>query len=218
MRRSLAAGRIGVDVGGTFTDVLLHADDGRVGVRKLLSTPPSYDLAVVEAVSGLAGGETSRRRQRGRPRHHGRDERRAAASRRRDRPRHDQGLPRRPRAAAPADPAHVRPLLAQATPARRAAAALRGGRADGGRRHRAAAARRGRGARARVPAAGPRRSTRSPSASCTPTSIPSTRSGSARSSRRSFPRRPSRSRARSCASSASTSGPRRRSSTRTCGR
>lgn len=52
-----AAGRIGVDVGGTFTDVLLHTDDGRVQVRKLLSTPPSYDLAVVEAVSGLAGGE-----------------------------------------------------------------------------------------------------------------------------------------------------------------
>ena len=51
-----AGGRIGVDVGGTFTDVLLHAADGRVQVRKLLSTPPSYDLAVVEAVSGLAGG------------------------------------------------------------------------------------------------------------------------------------------------------------------
>lgn len=49
------SGRIGVDVGGTFTDVLLHAADGRVQVRKLLSTPPSYDLAVIEAVSGLAG-------------------------------------------------------------------------------------------------------------------------------------------------------------------
>lgn len=49
-------GRIGVDVGGTFTDVLLHTADGRVQVRKLLSTPPSYDLAVVEAVSGLVGG------------------------------------------------------------------------------------------------------------------------------------------------------------------
>ena len=51
------AGRIGVDVGGTFTDVLLHTADGRVRVRKLLSTPPNYDLAVVEAVSGLSGGE-----------------------------------------------------------------------------------------------------------------------------------------------------------------
>ncbi|MEI7760233.1 MAG: hydantoinase/oxoprolinase family protein [Thermoleophilia bacterium] len=50
-------GRIGVDVGGTFTDVLLHTADGRVQLRKLLSTPPDYDLAVVEAVSGLAGGD-----------------------------------------------------------------------------------------------------------------------------------------------------------------
>ncbi len=48
--------RVGVDVGGTFTDVLLHAADGTVRVRKLLSTPPNYDLAVVEAVSDLAGG------------------------------------------------------------------------------------------------------------------------------------------------------------------
>jgi len=53
---SAVAGRVGVDVGGTFTDVLLHAADGRVQVRKLLSTPPSYDRAVVEAVAGLAGG------------------------------------------------------------------------------------------------------------------------------------------------------------------
>jgi N-methylhydantoinase A len=47
--------RVGVDVGGTFTDVILHEDDGRVSIRKLLSTPPSYDQAVVEAVGGLAG-------------------------------------------------------------------------------------------------------------------------------------------------------------------
>ncbi|MGI8973612.1 MAG: hydantoinase/oxoprolinase N-terminal domain-containing protein, partial [Gaiella sp.] len=46
-------GRIGVDVGGTFTDVLLHTADGKVQARKLLSTPPSYDRAVVEAVAGL---------------------------------------------------------------------------------------------------------------------------------------------------------------------
>ena len=51
----MSAARIGVDVGGTFTDVILHEADGRVRVHKLLSTPPSYDRAVVEAVSGLAG-------------------------------------------------------------------------------------------------------------------------------------------------------------------
>ena len=55
-----AATRVGVDVGGTFTDVVLHRADGSVAVRKLLSTPPSYDRAVIEAVSALAGdGEVS---------------------------------------------------------------------------------------------------------------------------------------------------------------
>ena len=48
--------RVGVDVGGTFTDVIVHGAEGRVEIRKLLSTPPSYDRAVVEAVAGLAAG------------------------------------------------------------------------------------------------------------------------------------------------------------------
>ena len=48
--------RIGVDVGGTFTDVILQRGDGRATVRKLLSTPPAYDEAVVEAVSGMTDG------------------------------------------------------------------------------------------------------------------------------------------------------------------
>src|SRR2546428_7578242 len=41
--------RIGVDVGGTFTDVILQHTDGSATIRKLLSTPPNYDTAVVEA-------------------------------------------------------------------------------------------------------------------------------------------------------------------------
>ena len=56
------AARVGVDVGGTFTDVILHGGEGRVLVRKLLSTPPSYDRAVVEAVDALAtddGGQVA---------------------------------------------------------------------------------------------------------------------------------------------------------------
>jgi N-methylhydantoinase A len=53
-RKSQMTGqRIGVDVGGTFTDVILHEADGRVRVHKLLSTPPTYDRAVVDAVAGL---------------------------------------------------------------------------------------------------------------------------------------------------------------------
>src|SRR5579864_1259412 len=46
--------RIGVDVGGTFTDVILQFADGTASVRKVLSTPPDYDRAVVEAVAELA--------------------------------------------------------------------------------------------------------------------------------------------------------------------
>ncbi len=48
--------RIGADVGGTFTDVILQRPDGRATIRKLLSTPPNYDAAVVEAVAGLSDG------------------------------------------------------------------------------------------------------------------------------------------------------------------
>jgi N-methylhydantoinase A len=54
---SAAGTRVGVDVGGTFTDVILHGADGRVVVRKLLSTPPTYDRAVVEAVDALTAAE-----------------------------------------------------------------------------------------------------------------------------------------------------------------
>ena len=54
---SVAETRVGVDVGGTFTDVILHGADGRVVVRKLLSTPPTYDRAVVEAVDALTAAE-----------------------------------------------------------------------------------------------------------------------------------------------------------------
>jgi N-methylhydantoinase A/oxoprolinase/acetone carboxylase beta subunit len=46
--------RIGVDVGGTFTDVILHRADGTAAIRKVLSTPPNYDAAVVEATAVLA--------------------------------------------------------------------------------------------------------------------------------------------------------------------
>lgn len=50
-----APARIGVDVGGTFTDVIQLAPTGDVQVRKVLSTPPAYDRAVVGSVSELAG-------------------------------------------------------------------------------------------------------------------------------------------------------------------
>ena len=52
------AARLGVDVGGTFTDVILQRADGTAAIRKVLSTPPHYDVAVVSAGAGLASGST----------------------------------------------------------------------------------------------------------------------------------------------------------------
>ena len=49
--------RIGADVGGTFTDVVLADADGRIRVEKVLSTPPDYDRAVVDAVLALGGAD-----------------------------------------------------------------------------------------------------------------------------------------------------------------
>ena len=47
--------RIGVDVGGTFTDVILQRSDGSATIRKLLSTPPNYDADAVAAYSFAQG-------------------------------------------------------------------------------------------------------------------------------------------------------------------
>ena len=47
--------RVGADVGGTFTDVIVEGPDGRTTTRKVLSTPPSYDKAVTVAIDGLLG-------------------------------------------------------------------------------------------------------------------------------------------------------------------
>jgi 5-oxoprolinase (ATP-hydrolysing)/N-methylhydantoinase A len=49
--------RIGADVGGTFTDVLVVDAGGRVRLTKVLSTPPDYDRAVIEAVRKLTRTE-----------------------------------------------------------------------------------------------------------------------------------------------------------------
>jgi N-methylhydantoinase A len=49
--------RVGADVGGTFTDVVVTGDDGRLTFTKVLSTPPAYDRAVVNAVQSLGGAD-----------------------------------------------------------------------------------------------------------------------------------------------------------------
>ena len=45
--------RVGIDIGGTFTDVVLLGDDGEVVVQKLASQPDDYARAVID---GLAQG------------------------------------------------------------------------------------------------------------------------------------------------------------------
>ncbi len=43
--------RLGVDVGGTFTDLLLHdSDSGRMWVAKTPSTPADQSLGVLEGI------------------------------------------------------------------------------------------------------------------------------------------------------------------------
>jgi N-methylhydantoinase A len=41
--------RIGADVGGTFTDVLLMDSDGKIWTQKVPSTPPDFERAVLDA-------------------------------------------------------------------------------------------------------------------------------------------------------------------------
>jgi len=45
--------RIGADVGGTFTDVVVLDERGHVGTRKIPSTPPDFERAVLEAIAEL---------------------------------------------------------------------------------------------------------------------------------------------------------------------
>ncbi len=48
--------RIGIDVGGTFTDYLLLLPDGRTRVHKVLSSPADPSQAVLQGLNDLAGG------------------------------------------------------------------------------------------------------------------------------------------------------------------
>ena len=47
--------RIGADVGGTFTDVVLVDGSGRIHTCKLPSTPPNFERAIITAVERLLG-------------------------------------------------------------------------------------------------------------------------------------------------------------------
>lgn len=43
--------RVGIDVGGTFTDIIFIGDDGSVIVKKLLSTPDNYSRAIIDGIN-----------------------------------------------------------------------------------------------------------------------------------------------------------------------
>ena len=48
--------RIGIDIGGTFTDVVAVHEDGRVKLCKLPSTPEDYGSAIMDGVSQVVNG------------------------------------------------------------------------------------------------------------------------------------------------------------------
>jgi N-methylhydantoinase A len=45
--------RIGVDVGGTFTDIVLLLPNGKVAAKKVLSTPPHFNAAIASGVAAI---------------------------------------------------------------------------------------------------------------------------------------------------------------------
>src|SRR6266550_2819812 len=61
----MARFRVGVDIGGTFTDIVFLDDDGRVHTKKVSSSVDDYARAIVEGVrelfreTGLVGHEVS---------------------------------------------------------------------------------------------------------------------------------------------------------------
>ncbi|HSV50514.1 MAG TPA: hydantoinase/oxoprolinase family protein [Burkholderiaceae bacterium] len=50
---SAAAYRVGADIGGTFTDIVVADDQGGLHTRKVSSTPDDYGRAIVDGLTGL---------------------------------------------------------------------------------------------------------------------------------------------------------------------
>ena len=49
----MSAWRVGVDIGGTFTDIVLLAEDGTVATRKVSSSVDDYARAIMEGIASL---------------------------------------------------------------------------------------------------------------------------------------------------------------------
>ena len=108
--------RVGVDIGGTFTDIVLLGSDGTIHTKKISSSVGNYAQAIVDGLSevfsetGLGGA-----RHRGDPpRHHRRLQRHPRAQGRARRADHHQGLPRRAGDPHAAHAQALRPRLDQA--------------------------------------------------------------------------------------------------------
>jgi len=54
------AARVGVDVGGTFTDLVALADDGAIAVRKVVTTPHDPTIGLFRALDALGMGDGGR--------------------------------------------------------------------------------------------------------------------------------------------------------------
>ncbi len=128
--------RVGVDVGGTFTDIVLLGSDGTIHTKKISSSVENYAQAIVEGLTevfretGLAGAAIEEIRHGTTVASNAILEHKGA----RTGLDHDQGLSRRARDPHAAHAAHVRHGLDQARAARRALPAPGGGRARRRRR------------------------------------------------------------------------------------
>ena len=68
--------RIGIDIGGTFTDLVAISRDGRVTTHKTASTPHDYGEGIIDGLQALLAGPAGHGRRRA-ARHHRRIEHRA---------------------------------------------------------------------------------------------------------------------------------------------
>jgi hypothetical protein len=124
--------RIGIDVGGTFTDLVAVDRRGRTVIAKAPSTPADPSLGVLDGLERLARalGTTLApllaEHRSHRPRHDRRHQRAAHARRRAGRPAGDRGPSRRPRDARGSE---GRALRSAPAASRTAGAARRGGSA-----------------------------------------------------------------------------------------
>jgi N-methylhydantoinase A len=48
--------RVGVDIGGTFTDIVVAGEDGSIATRKVSSTPDDYSRGIVQSLAELMAG------------------------------------------------------------------------------------------------------------------------------------------------------------------